>query len=532
MLLNGATGKVVWSRSDLRDCKPVVPGGGVRYSFRCNYLDELDLGFILTGIASPILIGHSPEKGRVAILDAKTGATRFDSKDHPLGNIREYIYSPQTDQIAIYGDNKNDRYFMAAVRTSDGVVQWQAESQIADDPVWLGVLDNGAALMYGKNRDGRRILSLWDLPAGRAGWQASGILEEDVRDAGPRMAKAPKYRQRFWRVAPLLSDKSGSFVIAFVSHDGPIRLDSNGKLVWRASALRGKDASHMVLDGETLYIIQDKNVFALNSQTGLVMWKHEGRFDPKALLGHSRGVLVLGQEHVDLLDRQSGKGIWPDVPATPNLEKWVKDLPEFGLPRGYEDVAPFAVRDDFVYVAGEKNLAKIGVKDGKITELAKYEFGDDEAPVALTTTEGAIVLESTQNIARFEQDGRLLFHRHYRAPGASVWSKVGTVSWVMLAPPLMMTDPLGVLTEVFGRRSKATSAAERYRYYYYEEKDADDDRKFGFVRMEVTTGQDSGTLWLNQRRPEMVFDSKSERLLLKRDDKILQALSFDAQRGN
>ena len=275
---------------------------------------------------------------------------------------------------------------------------------ISKDFQWIGVLVDGTALVYGKDPRNERALVAIDLHADEVAWISTDLLSENIRPPRGRVPRVPRP----------FRDKD-NVLIAFLSKDSPMRVGPKGELLWRAAALGGENPSTILYQGgDFLYLNQDDDLFAVNAQDGTIGWTHESRSDPDRISLSARGVLVWSEDGLNLLDLDTGKPVWT-VPAR--------------LPEGWHTArAANVVGDDTVHVAGEEELVLIDLRDGSVTTLAEYEFGDNQAPTHLELVDGGVLLSSTQNIARYESDGREVFHRYYRAPGMSRWQKIAAVS--------------------------------------------------------------------------------------------------------
>ncbi|MEE8367083.1 MAG: PQQ-binding-like beta-propeller repeat protein [Thermoanaerobaculia bacterium] len=494
MLLDGETGETIWTRDDLTGCKAVF---APIYQFECKYLPLGDLNFeILPSVQR--MIGHESVDGELAIFDLETGATVFEPESGSFGKIRRYVHSEPSGQLAFFAEGEDDEFLMVGVRLADGRVMWQFDSPTTKDPAWLGVLEDGSVLMYGKN-DGERILAMLDLKEGTIAWQNDEVLDEDVKVLwAPKLRFSGKdWRPKQYRIEPLIFD-SESTLISFVTKDGPMRLSRDGELIWRGVDLDGKDPSQMILAEGVLYLLQEKNVFAIDSSDGRILWRVKARFDPDTIELHDQGLLVWSKKRLDLLDTESGS------------PRWRKEL----------DISEAAanahvVTSERIYVAGKKVLSEVNILDGGLTRLARYEFDDGEGPTRLSLAETSLILESPQNFARYDLTSQEFIHRYYKSPRSSGWARFGAYARGGLA---------GFLT-VFGARYGYTALRAQYSYYYFENEDGGEARRFAFIRVDRETGQEEGTLWLNQRKPEIIFDSQTE-ILFSREKGSLEAARF------
>ena len=230
--------------------------------------------------APSVLVGHESKDGDLVIIDIETGATTFDANGQSFGKVRKYFYSQPAGQVLLLSEAEGDDFSMAGVRLVDGEVMWRFSSPITDDPVWLGELDDGSILIYGKD-EGQRILVALDPNTGQIAWQSRGLVSEDVETDWEVSFRArdKDWRPRSFRIQSPIAD-SVSSVIIFITKDGPMRLTRRGELVWRAVELAGEDPSQMIHSEGTLYVLQKDEVFALDSTDGKILWHEKYRSAP------------------------------------------------------------------------------------------------------------------------------------------------------------------------------------------------------------------------------------------------------------
>ncbi len=245
-LVSAETGEVAWSRDDIRDCK----GSS---TIICRYLEK--------GGSELILLSNTPyalftPKERVALLDWRTGATFFDSADHPIGKVREYRYIAQRAQFVLWAEIKKKSYALAAIKAGDSDLQWLSEITISKNFGWLGVQGDSTALFYGKDRDGKRILTALNLNTGDVTWQTQDLLKENLKSC---CFKPPIY-------------DTEATMLLFISKDGPMRLGPGGQLLWRAEELADEDPSKMLYADGVLFVLQNNRIFAIDTSDGSIIW--------------------------------------------------------------------------------------------------------------------------------------------------------------------------------------------------------------------------------------------------------------------
>lgn len=517
-VVEGETGRVLWSRTDLRDCEPVDPPEDLAYEFKCD-TDAGDLNFVLLPLEAPRLVGHHAPHGRLAVVDVTNGKTLFDSTAQPLGKVRRYILSGRGDQIVAAVERERNTLLVVGISLASGSIVWQFESAIAEDPILIGGIGDTTVMLYGKSKRGERVLAGFDTSAGKNTFERTDILQEDVREAGPRMVGAEEWRSKGYRVAPLVAD--GDSIVAFITKDGPLELDAQGRVVWRATALADAEPSHMDLEAGRLYTRRNKDLAAIDMSTGQVVWRQRPRFDPIAIVAVGGvGVLSWTSSRVDLYSLETGAPVWPqpvDIPTVGENRDW--NL--FGAGYFLGGRSPFLIRDGALIVAGGRTLARVDLATGARTDLASYEFKGGEAPEVIEWREEGFLLVAHQNLLGVKADGAPRFSRFYPAPGSIGWAKlgIGLLSFGAGDPSL--------LYRVFQTRFRRLAVVESYVYMHFENKDgASDERRFGLVRLDKRTGEDTGLLWHNERRPVVVVDTTSDRAFVRRDGTTLEAYQF------
>jgi hypothetical protein len=243
-VLDRDKGVEIWSRDDIQSCRRQTGNNLVqfRHPTRCKYLGKFDLGFALVPADPPLLLGHNPEDGNFVLIDASSGRTIYESDHRALGKVVEYSYSDSQRQFVMLVETGNERYAFASLG-ADGRPGWRFETNIVKDLVWLGEPHEASILVYGKDRDDKRLVAEIDLKTGRTAWQATGLLNEDIED-GPRLVgnTGGRWRQKPYSFTPPIAD-SDSSVVVFLTKDGPHRISRDGNLLWKSPALTGKKPS-------------------------------------------------------------------------------------------------------------------------------------------------------------------------------------------------------------------------------------------------------------------------------------------------
>jgi len=155
-------------------------------------------------------------------------------------------------------------------------------------------------------------------------------------------------------------------MLLFISEDGPMRLNTDGQLLWRAEELADKLISRGVAYADGVFFVAARtktfpitktSVFAIDTSDGSIIWKEE--FDiplipnieihPKGLLIAYGGYDYYGTDGISyqsgglaLLDLQTGKRAWTRRMPGEWRSEWLS-------PSRSPVESPFVVGDDAIY---------------------------------------------------------------------------------------------------------------------------------------------------------------------------------------
>jgi len=519
-LLDGKSGAVRWSRTDVRDCEFRQKSGwtSVTWEPGCNYLGKNDSIFSLVP-GTPYAV-FRPEN-RVAIINLETGKTLLDSEGRGWGKVLEYLYIEQ--RVLLQVDLGKDRYEVIAVRLEDNSDEWRTGVLIKTGFTFLGQSDDGNALIYGKNRQNQRILASLDLETRKVDWQSTSLLQSDLADLFP-----PR---------PIRSADSGWLV--YLNEAGPMRLDRNGNLVWRCSELAGRKPTQMFYDGTRLYIMHPGSVVAVDPEKGSILWRRETA--PEATRGlrlHPLGLLLSSAVSVDLLSRDDGKSLW-SKPADVSL------------------LSPYVFNENELYVASSAYVSTVDLTDGRVARSSQYTFDYGERPETLEKVDGGLLVSSRQNLALIDKEGRVVYHRHYppvresgllvalRAPIALAVG-VATASYNGQRGPMEPGTPGNLPRDFFELRQAEVDVRGDGFAIMHTDQPTPGVRGYSVVRLDKATGDEAGRIWLGDKNPNLYsgppdnsrpmwegvrktnfyFHWSTQMLFLKDGDKRIQAFGF------
>lgn len=537
--LNGENGKVLWSREDFRHCNRfrVPPNAEPRFEFFCNYSDGVELGLVSLGTVTQILVGHEPEDGRLVVFDSSTGKTTYDSATRPLGKVKQYWYVEPLQQLVLWVEGRDNHYLFASVQVNTGELVWQFEAPVVKDLAWLGRLDDGAVLVYGKRRDDKRVVSEINLRAGKVSWEASGDLSDDVDDGPTWIGQGTKWIRKRYRFAPLVLDSASSLIL-FINKDGPIRMSRDGRVLWRAKDLAGDHPSRMHYANGFVYLARGKNVVAIDARSGRMAWRHDRKADITAIEPHERGVLVWSERDLELLSPDTGRPVWSQKAALPL--GWGIEWAPYELmfrPMYFDSKAPRLVVGDVAYVAGYQDLISIDLQSGGVKPLAAYELPDHQPVLSLDMVGEELVVASRQAFMRLDRDGGVKVRRYYKTVGANGWARLAAIgvrsalSAVAEAADVVYNPFAGPAYEAFQYRSNAGGRDESCVFIFFQNESGDTRGRYGLTCVNRSTGDEQGTMWMNSNEPSLLFNARTRTVFWRDTGKSIRAVRFDPPPG-
>lgn len=416
-------------------------------------------------------------KNGFAVLDLRTGRTQWDSTALPVGTaVREYFPLFEHNVMLLLARTPQNDASLIAVTIDSGRVLWRHDSLFLTPP-------------HIKRDRGVEYITDFQVPI-------------------------------------MLSDTT---LLIYLSTDGPMRLDPRtGVVRWRATALAGVPVGSRAdgypaprLIDSLVLVATEKQLVALDTSSGRVRWRTAAGFRdrPTWIVARHAGILVGGfgrtKSFLTALDPATGRRSWP------------ADLDCKISATGY-------FKNDTVYVSDEGVLAAVPLAGGKRNEIATIGFEGNEQPARIDTVEGGgFVLSARQNLLRVGADGRVVYRRYYKAPGASFWAKLGSTALILglNAASYAATPPGGVapvitrnpaLTARYGRSTQAAN----YYYIFTESPDSLGQKGFSLVLLDRRDGRELGRLWFDDRSPDYVLDDISATVYVRDSDREIVARRF------
>ena len=535
VVLDEYTGEVIWERTDIRGCRQHVDDPDTEYvneadgTIRCrvygmegardSYLYLPRFSTIPNTNFGLFEVGFQEGRAsvRYAVFDLATGSTLWDSSDFSFERTHGFRYVPQLNQFLLSGESADERALIAAVRGSDGELLWQQEIDFLDRFKFVGTLNNAQVLVYGKTDGGQRTLVSIGLTDGVKQWRVEGFLRNDARNRNV-----------------LLETDSDGTVVLYLTKDGPFRLRlGSGEIVWRADDWDedppDRGAARMVLDGELLFVPNGRHVSALRVEDGGVVWRTEDRFrgEPVDMRMVSGGLLVRSRA-LDLLDSETGRSLWR------------KRTDRF------DEESQVQVDEAAVYLAEENRFSMVDLATGNVARLAEYDFHDDK-PSRIEASDESLLLMSRKNILRVTRVGEIEYHVYQEAPSAGFFEKL-TAALALAAYSLteqaQLENPDTVSQEELYESRAAMletypalnarygASGETYSsYYMFTDTPVADREGYSLVRLDKSSGLETGRLWVDDRSTKYTIDELTETIYLQETAYILRALRLETNLG-
>jgi len=500
MLLDGTTGKVLWTLDAVRDCSFNVELGETMC--RAGH----DGGAVLR-VSDDAPYAWVSLKSGVVVVDLQEGKVTLDSRSLPFKKYKNAQLVFEQDRVLVYAEEAEGRHVFAGFQASTGAKAWQTETAIVSDYTPLG-LRNGRLFGYGKDRHAKRVLASID-PVGGGLWARDDVLTRDLSN----------YR------LPL--PDTDATVVVHLGKDGPIRLDSQGQVLWRARRFEGKDPLNKVTDpdvwvrdGSVIYLPNQKSVYAINTGDGTVLWEHKSSSEPTRLWTLSTSLLVSADGKLSLVDKKSGARIWRDEVVVPGA--------------GWFRVDEARNR---VFALGDKKLSSIDLASGNVTALGTYTIDHDNLDL---TPEGELVATSRRHVTRFDASGKQRFHREYESPiGDGFWSNfgrlalasalssigpsIGSAAGVYVPGPTLATT----MKFVANRRAQMAEATAQYHFVLFKQEVIGAEPTYGVARVSLVNGDERGTVSLKEKDPWIVLDAATQTLFYVDEKRSIRAMRFE-----
>lgn len=433
-----------------------------------------------------LLVGSGSE---LAGVDPVTGATLWARAD--LANLSEVALDivGRTGYGVIMRGEK-----MECIDLRTGETRWETGAlSLLSAQGWLPLPGaDTLILMLGRTTASPATLMAVELGTGTVRWRRDGIFA-----ITPKVFSTGGVSYLLGHQPPI--GDTDTTLVLYLSTEGPIRLDARtGALLWRADLLRDA-AIPTRRDGYArirhrrgvLFVPSQKRLLALNAADGRSAWDAPRVFRNKVVRMEwtRHGLLVRGEDWLDLLDPLTGTSVWRatlEVKATTGI----------------------ALDGDTVYYGADKTLVAIEVTNGSARTLGKVKFEGGESAFGIGVLDEGIVLNSWHNIALVDRQGAERYHRAYPAPRLSIGEA--------LRSRTAGTEITRPTTRWHGSHVYVFTAAP----------DEAGREGFSVVKFDPAAGREDGRIWFDQRAPDYWVEWESGTVHYRREAREIVALTF------
>lgn len=429
------------------------------------------------------------DQRRLAGIDPQSGSSLWTREDLPNLNLVSIdIVGRSGYAVITRGDT------MEIIHLTTGEKRWRTgELSLAAAKGWLPVeADDSLILMYGRSARSNTTLMAVELATGTVRWRQDSLFRNEPKVFGTQ------------GVSYLLGHQtpfhdSDTTLILYISKDGPVRLDARtGALLWRAEAMSNagipapRDNYAGILHSRgTIFIPSGNQLWAFNSESGQPVWNSPRQFRNKVfdLLSTRFGLLVRGEEWVDLLTPETGRSIW-------------------SAPAAIKKSTEVVVIGDTAFVAADNEALAIRMSDGVSRSLGKVHFRERERASGFGVLDRGLVLGSWHNLAVINRQGSTVYEEFYPSPGQSLGE--GLMSG-MVGTPIWRPTTRWSGTDV---------------YFFTGRPDPADRDGFSIVRFDALGGREVSRLWLDDRNPSYVLEPASGSVYYQRSGREIVAMRF------
>jgi hypothetical protein len=372
-----------------------------------------------------------------AVLDPDAGKVRSGGSV-PLSSGKPYLM----EGAVLVPTTKK----LLCVDTGNGSIRWSAE---IDKATWMSADKTGKEIYAFEERANgdTRIHKVSD--SGQLLWNE----ERKIRGKISRFEILPQGIAIVSEVDN--SGKSGIAKLASGASESKIGFlsASSGADLWeKAPATKGYVQHFLVQDDGILFGVNSGGINKI-SFDGQPLFKKPLSTGPNIhiMTTTPHGLIYITDTDADILNLTSGESIW---------NKPIKYKKAAAVASAYDKD-----RKRYLISTGEE-LLSIDENTGNVETISSFEFGGKEAPDNLEVRDNGLLLSSDQNVMMLDFDGRKKFHEHYKAPGASTFTKIS--SGVLGVASLAMASAAGFRAGANSGLGGATNSYGRQMEIYQE----------------------------------------------------------------
>lgn len=327
-----------------------------------------------------------------------------------------------------------------------------------------------------------------------------------------------------------------------------------GNVLWEKEHST-KDAPRLTAENFGVIVADEKNFTLMEAKTGATKWTAKKISGIVVDLGQDRGIAVGEKDkYLTVLDKNTGEEKWSQKIKGIQIDQltgagimYRDEDGSYGL-FGF-DGNPVWDKKEMIkgetilrvkpsleseYFYADEVIYKVDLATGnKSTLIDKIEFEEKETPIALEFTGSNFVLSSSQNMFGFDENGKVLYQDHWASPKISLAGRIalrtmqvamiamassaaaaqGYTQGSALAPSAISKEygrqreffenMNGAFAEIANQRFKASKSKGKFNFIL-----TDMDGGNGLVRVDKVSGNETGSIVLNDKEP--VYDSDPE----------------------
>lgn len=308
-----------------------------------------------------------------------------------------------------------------------------------------------------------------------------------------------------------------------------------GEDLWdKAPKTKGYVQHFYIMDDGILFGIQQGGINKI-SFDGKTLFKKPLKTGENIMtMAHTpQGLIYITSEDANIVNLETGDQVW---------KKPLK------YKRATSVASAFDQKNNRYLISADDEIMAVDANTGEVTEFAKTDFDEKEAPDNLQVRDNGIFLGSSQNMTLVNFDGKESYHNYYKSPSKSTFAKIvggviAVASTAMAASHAYvaganrnslgnyndigkehdraskMFSAIGTASfEFMSQRFKATAATENSQFILTKLDDG-----VGLVKVNKDSGSVEKEIILKDKKPEYEVDEYGGVLYYKAKDDLIYA---------
>ena len=308
-----------------------------------------------------------------------------------------------------------------------------------------------------------------------------------------------------------------------------------GEDLWdKAPKTKGYVQHFYIMDDGILFGIQQGGINKI-SFDGKTLFKKPLKTGENIMtMAHTpQGLIYITSEDANIVNLETGDQVW---------KKPLK------YKRATSVASAFDQKNNRYLISADDEIMAVDANTGEVTEFAKTDFDEKEAPDNLQVRDNGIFLGSSQNMTLVNFDGKESYHNYYKSPSKSTFAKIvggvlAVASTAMAASHAYvaganrnslgnyndigkehdraskMFSAIGTASfEFMSQRFKATAATENSQFILTKLDDG-----VGLVKVNKDSGSVEKEILLKDKKPEYEVDEYGGVLYYKAKDDLIYA---------